>query len=352
MNSSQSSLEIGQALRAATAVAICLFCAERLNLQQPGLAVWSTHMVMVQFTFTTFQKGMERILGRGVGILIALILATLTRNVWGLGVVLEMLAIAALFYIYFSGKLAYTFLNAGLYLAVVMEISRTEPALATTLAGELFLAISLGVGVAVLVAWITGSEQDTAIHTDGQTIWPLDRERLIHSVMLTLTVGLVQVLNHVLGFSPTTSMVSVMLLTITPDFQSLLRKGELRLAGAGLAIVFASVTLLLLTRRPSFELLMLALFLGTFLAVTLARNSERWSYAGVQMGLVLPMILVLPHHEIGTLDVAFARVGGAVLAIAASIVVGVVWAAIGPAPPMPLTVKPPVDTSPASSGAS
>jgi len=350
VNSSQSSLETGQALRAATAVAICLFCAERLNLQQPGLAVWSTHIVMVQFTFTTFQKGMERILGRGVGILIALVLATLTRNAWVVGVALEMLAIVALFYIYFAGKLAYTFLNAGLYLAVVMEISRTEPALATTVASELFVAIAVGVGVAVLVAWITGGEKEMAIHTDGQTFWPLDRERMIHSIMLMLTVGLVQTLNHVLGFSPTTSMVSVMLLTITPDFQSLLRKGELRLAGAGLAIVYASVTLMLLIRRPSFELLMLALFLGTFLAVTLARNSERWSYAGVQMGLVLPMILVMPHQEFGSLEVAFARVGGAVLAIVASIVVGVVWAAIGPAPPLPLTAKPPAPTSPAPHG--
>jgi uncharacterized membrane protein YccC len=132
-----------------------------------------------------------------------------------------------------------------------------------------------------------------------------------------------------------------MLLTITPDYQSLLRKGELRLAGAGLAIIFATITLLLLVRRPSFPLLVAALFLGTFLAVALARNSERWSYAGVQMGLVLPMILVTPHQELGSLAGAFARVGGAVLAITASIVVGLVWAAVAPTPPLPLVKAPP-----------
>ena len=136
-------------------------------------------------------------------------------------------------------------------------------------------------------------------------------------------------------------MVSVMLLTITPDYQSLLRKGELRLAGAALAILFASAALVLLVRRPSFPLLVLALFAGEFLAVWLARNSPRWSYAGVQMGIVLPMILVVPHEEFGTLHSALARIGGAVLAIAASIVVGVVWAAIAPAPPLPLA--PPID---------
>ena len=115
------------AVRAATALAVCLIVAERLHLQQPGLAVWSTHMVMVQYTFTTFQKGVERVLGRGAGILMALVLAALTRNAWGLGIGLELLAIVPLFYIYFSGRLSYTFLNAGLYLASVMEIARTRP---------------------------------------------------------------------------------------------------------------------------------------------------------------------------------------------------------------------------------
>jgi uncharacterized membrane protein YccC len=345
VDSSHSARETKHALRAATAVALCLICAERLHLQQPGLAVWSTHMVMVQYTFTTFQKGVERILGRGLGILIALVLATLTRNAWGLGIVLEMLAIVPLFYVYFAGRLSYTFLNAGLYLASVMELARSEPTTAITQAGDLFLAIVVGVTVAVLVTWIGGGEQDITIHTEGQPLWPLDRNRLIHSVMLMLTVALVELVSHVLKLSTTTAIVSVMLLTITPDYQSLLQKGELRLAGAGLAILFASVTLVLLVRRPSFELLVVALFLGTFLAVALARKSERWSYAGVQMGLVLPMILVVPHQEFGSLGGAFARVGGAVLAIVASIVVGVAWAAVAPAPPLPSGMTPPSDVA-------
>src|SRR5258708_3928373 len=179
------------ALRAAAAVAVCLICAEWLHLQQPGLAVWSTFMVMVQYPFTAFQKGVERVLGRGSGILIALVLATFTRNAWGLGLVLELLAIVPLFYVHFSGRLAYTFLNAGLYLASVMEIARTDPATVTAQAGDLFLAIVVGVVVAVLIAWISAAEQEVVIHTEGEPLWPIDRSRLLHSVMLMLTVGLV-----------------------------------------------------------------------------------------------------------------------------------------------------------------
>jgi uncharacterized membrane protein YccC len=302
--------------------------------------------VLVQYSFTSFQKGVERILGRGSGILVALVLATLTRNAWGLGWVLEMLALVPLFYIHFSGRLAYTFLNAGLYLAAVMEMARSDPASVNSQAGDLFVAIVVGVAVAVLVNWLSGAEHDVSIRTEGEPLLPVDGSRLRHSVMLMLTVALVQVASHLLKFSTTTSLISVLLLTITPDFQSLLRKGELRLAGAGLAIVFACGAILLLMRIPSFPLLVVLMFLGTFLATTMARTSDRWGYAGVQMGLVLPMILVVPQQEFGTLTTALARVAGALLAIVASILVGLIWAALFPTPPLPLLG--PAQPSPAS----
>jgi uncharacterized membrane protein YccC len=336
------------ALRTATAVAVCLVCVEMLHLNQPGLAVWSAYMVLVQYSFTSFQKGVERILGRGLGIIAALVLGTLTRNAWGLGYVLEMLAIAPLFYIYFSGRLSYTFLNAGLYLAAVMEISRTQPVTLFSQAGDLFFAIVVGVAVAVAVNWLSGAEHDVAIHTEGEPLFPLDGDRLRHSIMLTLTVALVQVVSHYLELSTTTSLVSVMLLTITPDFQSLLHKGELRLAGALLAILFAIGAILLLSRIPSLPLLVALMFLGTFLAVAMARTSENWGYAGLQMGLVLPMILVTPHPEASPLASGLARVAGVLLAIGASLLVGLVWAAFLPSPPLPLVAA--TQTRPTTGG--
>jgi hypothetical protein len=48
------------------------------------------------------------------------------------------------------------------------------------------------------------------------------------------------------------------------------------------------------------------------------------------------MILVVPQHEFGSLSGAFARVGGAIVAMLGSIVVGVAWAAVAPAPPLPI----------------
>ena len=44
-----------------------------------------------------------------------------------LGFAFECLALLVFFYVYFCNRLAYTFLNAGLYLAVIMQIGRGEP---------------------------------------------------------------------------------------------------------------------------------------------------------------------------------------------------------------------------------
>jgi hypothetical protein len=98
-----------------------------------------------------------------------------------------------------------------------MEIARTEPSTAFAQASDLFVAIVVGVVVAVLVAWISGAEEDVAIHTEGQPLWPLDRDRLVHSIMLMLTVALVQVTCHIWNLATSTALTSVLLLTITPD---------------------------------------------------------------------------------------------------------------------------------------
>jgi hypothetical protein len=58
------------------------------------------------------------------------------------------------------------------------------------------------------------------------------------------------------------------------------------------------------------------------------------------MGLVLPMILVVPHHDLGSLTIGLWRVEGVLLAIAASILVGLVWAALFPFPPLPVANVP------------
>ena len=320
-----------QALRTASAATLCLAVVAVFHLAHGNLAVWTTYMVMTQYPFTMFQKGIERIIGRGLGILAGLVLLTLFRNAWGPGYLCEALSLAIFFYVYFCGRLSYTFLNAGLYLAVITNFGHADYAAAFPVGGELFLAVVVGVAIADLVVWFTRAESDLRIQTLHAPLWPLDPDRCGRSLLLVATVSLTQIVTTVLQLPQDTALVSVMVLMIAPDMQSMIRKGKLRIAGALLAIAFGSVSLVLLSRIPHFPLLLGLLFLGIYLAAYLAATGGANSYAGVQMGLVLPMILVVHPEQVTSLAAAGSRGLGVFVALAASLLVGGVSMALFPA---------------------
>lgn len=298
-----------------------------------NLAVWTSHMVMNQVAFTSFQKGVERILGRGLGIVVGLVLLTIFRNAMYLGFAFQCMAVLIFFYIFFCNRLAYTFLNAGLYLAVIMHIGRADPAAAIPEGGGLFMAILVGVLMTDLVTWFTGAERDLAIDAGGEPFLPINREHLGHSISLVATVALSQLMVTYFNLPTDATLISVMLLTIVPDMHSLLWKGELRLLGALMAIAFACCSFLILLRLPHFPILVALTFLGSYLASYLTRTGGDWSYAGLQMGLVLPMILVVPASEFGSLSVGVARVQGVVIALACAIIVTSIEAAFSRSAP-------------------
>src|ERR1700752_2286073 len=96
----------------AAATVVCLVLAEWFGLEHANLAVWTTYLVMVQYAFTRFQKGLERVVGRGLGILAGLVLTTWFHDTAVLTLVLIAVLLIACFYLYFAGRLAYTFLQA------------------------------------------------------------------------------------------------------------------------------------------------------------------------------------------------------------------------------------------------
>src|SRR4051812_43721033 len=103
------------ALRTATGAALCLIVGEYFQLRHTNLAVWTTYMVMAQHAFTNFQKGAERVVGRTLGVLAGLVIATWLLESPVLAIGCLSVFLLGCFYIYFAGRLSYTFLNAGLY---------------------------------------------------------------------------------------------------------------------------------------------------------------------------------------------------------------------------------------------
>lgn len=282
-------------------------------------------MVMAQYEFSSFQKGLERIIGRGLGILAGLLVSTYLEGAFFLSHVVLSLLLTGCFYLYFSGRLAYTFLNAGLYAIVLFEIGNAHPSEAISEGEAMFATIVLGVVVADLVTWLAGFERDLHIKLGEAPLWPLRGDWLNQSLMLTVTVFLTVKLADALNLPIVNSAISVMILTITPNIQSLIRKGELRIAGALMASIYALGMFIVLALEPYLALLATLLFLGQFFATYITRTGGAFSYAGLQMGLVLPMLVVAPPSEIGDLASALERLQGILIALATSLLVGGLW---------------------------
>jgi uncharacterized membrane protein YccC len=315
----------GHALLTAVATVVCLVLAEVLGLEHGNLAVWTTYLVMAQYPFTRFQKGLERVLGRGLGILAGLVLTTWFHDTPLLTLGLIAVLLTAFFYVYFAGRLAYTFLNAGLYVVATFQIGHANPAAAVPAAAGLFAAVVLGVVVADVVTWLSGAERDLGIQLGKDPLWPLRRDWLSQSLMLAVTVLLTLLGAHALDLPPEKAAISVLLLTITPHLQALILKGELRIAGLVLATAWSLVIFLVVGLLPHFVLLAGLLFLGQLAADYLTRTAGKYAYAGLQMGLVLPMIVVAPRSDFGSLTPAVQRLEGILLGLVASVVVAGLW---------------------------
>jgi hypothetical protein len=66
-----------------------------------------------------------------------------------------------------------------------------------------------------------------------------------------------------------------------------------------------------------------------FLAAWVTRASRTYSYAGLQMGLVLPLVLVMPLRECASIRTGLLRLEGIVTAVVMSVLVGGLWVSFG-----------------------
>jgi hypothetical protein len=112
---------------------------------------------------------------------------------------------------------------------------------------------------------------------------------------------------------------------VMPDLHTMIRKSEMRLLGLLLGAGWAAGMTLVLSFSGHFPVYLAFLFLGMFLAAYWAKVDEKNAYIGVQMGLVLPLVAVVPLEELGSLSGAGFRLEGVLVAIAASLVVAAAW---------------------------
>jgi uncharacterized membrane protein YccC len=318
------------ALRVAATTTAALVVVEWLHLEHGNQAVFTAYMVLATFNFTAFQRGLERLGGRVLGVGLGIVFVTVFRDIPVLSLLLQALVLVPTFYVYFAGRLAYAALNTGLYFAAMVLIGQANPDATMSQGLGLLAAIALGVFVAELGAWLTGLEQDLHIHTEGEPLWPLRRDWVNRCVMMAVTVVLTQIVTHWLRLPAETAVISVMILTGSADLRQMLAKGEMRVLGALFGSAWAFATFVLLSLSPHFVLLVVLLFTGIFIAAYVARVAGAYAYAGIQMGLVIPLLLVGPPKEFGDLTGGLQRLLGVAIAMVVSLLVAGLWPRVVP----------------------
>lgn len=313
-------------LRSASAGMICLITAVSFHLPNPYLSVFTAHLANLQFVNTPFQKMVERLVGRLVGVFYCTLLVIFFRHTPLLCMALLAVSLLPIWYIQASGKFAYGSMLAAVFMAQTVATGFVEaPGTAVSTFTTMALQLILGALSIELINFATGAEQTLSIIPGGSDLIPIRREWISRAFMLTaltLTTILLSCLFD-MPVGPTT--VSALILGATPNPKALEVKGIQR-AGAALIVLFYSAgVLLLLARIPSFTLLLVFLFLALFLASYIAQTSPRFSYLGLQAGIVAPMVLVVSPAEIADLNKAMTRLVGIAVGFTIALIFQELW---------------------------
>lgn len=312
-------------LRVAAACVLTLGVAAWFQMEHANLAVWTSFMVTTKLPRTTFQTSIERTLGRGVGILAAVVLVNLFPGNYLVRILFESVLMLVFLYGYFSGRFAYTLMNAALYLSVLLEMGKTRPAEVSIQGWQMFLAVVVGGVVSDVVLWLSWGEDSLEIEPGGQPLWPIRYDWVNHAVMTIVTITLTLHGCRFVGLPISQSIVSVMIITLGADVQAMVLKGEMRVGGAALGATWGLLAFLVLGEVPYFSILAGFVFSGIFVATYLSQRLGKFSYLGVQMGLVVPLVLVVSPADIGNMTAVLLRIEGVLIAMGVCVLVAGLW---------------------------
>jgi hypothetical protein len=314
------------ALRTAAAVVLSIVVAEWFHLDFAYLAPVAAYRSMAQAAASTFQKGLERAGGRGLGILIGVALVEVFHDMPLAGTLLKLVVLEVFFYVYHSGRLADTFLQGGMYLAVVVEIGYDDPSRAGPAGWAMWWSVVTGVVVADLVSWVSEAKP-ADFRIKGEPLFPIRGLWLNRAGLLVISVALAQTLTRLAGLNAETTLVSVLLVAVQADRMAIATRGWDRFGGAvlgGLAALAASAVLAIM---PHFLLFLAFVALGVYVGAYVGVAASRHAYLGIQFGQVLLMVMVVPPEELGGGSVATQRAVGVVVATASTLAVSAVWPA-------------------------
>ena len=327
---------LATALRSASAAAICLAVDAWFQLDMGYLSVFTAHVVNLNYANTPFQKGIERIVGRFLGVFYATILVVFLRDLPGLCIALMATAMVATWYVQASGRFAYGAFLAGVFMALTLAVSlNSPPAVAVQTFHGTIIQVLLGVFVAEIINFGTGAEQSLALDPGHQPLLPVRADWLNRAVMLTVSSFTAMFLANGAGLPAGPTTITAAILGAAPDPETFRQKSFLRGMAVVIGIAYSVVVLVILIRLTIFPLLLLFLFLGLFVGTYIAQAMPKLSYLGMQLGIVLAQVLAVPASEVADLGKAYQRFAGIIGGFLVAFAFQFLWPALPP--PQPAT---------------
>ena len=320
-----------QALRVSLAAMITLLVAESWHLPHANLAVWTTHMIMTSHPHTTFQKGLERIGGRGAGILLGGLLVGFLGELTPLVLVLEIAGMLGFFYAHFCGRLAYTYLNAGIYLnsMVMLNTGPGRLGAAYSEGGWMFLAIVVGVVISYLITWLTFGERDLSIVPGAGRLLPIRGEPLSRAAQMVVTMLGAQYVYFALDMPANSNTYGLFLLSVIPDLHAALTQGRVFRAGFLLASGTSIIAVLLINRVPHLPFLVAIVGFTLFVASYMGQSKSGWGPAGTEFGQIFILLVVIPAPRVDSPAATFYNIVALYAFMGIALLVAYLWVALG-----------------------
>ena len=117
------------------------------------------------------------------------------------------------------------------------------------------------------------------------------------------------------------ALITALIISAQANLGQATLKEKLRFVAVVMGGFYGLLCLIIISVFPNFLVFLLLFTLGLFVGSYIATGSERVSYAGVQTGIVLPMILLISNGPTGSLIIANERLFGVIIGGAIALII-------------------------------
>jgi len=131
-----------------------------------------------------------------------------------------------------------------------------------------------------------------------------------HTIKIVLSIVVIYVINLLLGMDSIISMqamIAAIVIAAQANLAMSHHRTRLRIVGIVAGGLYGAVALALLTLWPSASLLIALLFIGIFAFSYIGLGRESIAYAGLQAGVILPLILLVGSGPVGSMTFGIDR---------------------------------------------